>query len=746
MCIFGKKIDKSKEKIFILIVLILFFLLIKLSILFFGFDKIYEFGELQYGACARELISSHNLPFSSYYYIGSSVYKGNNSGALTSLMNILVVPFFLLFGESHLTLKLVHLSINLVTLVFLYLFLYKFFSKKIAVIASILFINGPSIATKFSLMGLGNQYETILFTILAMHIFYKIFFNNNDQSINFILFGLISALGLCLNYIFLITLTTCLLLWFIFDYRFFIRRQFLIFIVTFIVCLIPWAYYIIYKIGGVYIYSKPIYQHFLGNGAINSLIRLKDLVSTHLFNLFLLEDIGFIKGRVLSSIYYLVAVLSLCALFWQNTKYLLKLLFKNPYRKPVQISSQSVPKELFIFIYLIIFFIVCSFSDFSIGGWNSNLNFMNYRYLGSLYLFLFITIALFLDKLSFKKYMRIISNSIIIFLILVSLLSNLAFISYNKFNGGLTREGFCYLELGSRFALRFKEETNIAINLMDKVDKDNRELMYQGFTVGLTIGLIADNKLNYDNMSEYINIVNQDIDKMHYTACYEGLGIGFMQLVWEGKGRVAEGINLIKQLDQKYQGYFYRGLGIGMCMQDVFGLDSAEYLDWMMNNIDQRYLDFFYRGAGTTLGLYLGRKITNCINKINQFNTNYRRFCYYGLGETYGMRANYSNVIIYINNINQIDKDYRNYSYQGLGRGISFRYGYDINKCIAMIEKVNEEYKPDCYYGAGQGAGTKYGYDINKCKEILSQIDKKYKDNFSRGLKDGIGQFWVMGE
>ena len=433
MCIFGKNKDKSKEKIFILIGLILLFLLIKLSILFFGFDKIYDFSELQYGACARELIRSDNLPFSSYYYIGSCIYKGNNSGALTSLLSILVVPFFLLFGESYLSLKLVHLLINIVTLIFLYLFLYKFFSKKIAVITSILFINGTSISTKFSLMGLGNHYETILFTILTMYIFYKIFFDKNDHSINFILFGLISALGLCLNYIFLVTLVTCFLLWFIFDNRFFLRRQFLIFIVTLIVCLIPWAYYIIYNIGGVYIYFKPIYQHFLSNGIVNSLIRLKDLASTHLFNLFLLEDIGFIKGHFLSSIYYLLFVLSFCVLFWLNTKYLLKLLFKIPQRKQLQVPSENISKELFIFIYLIVFYIACSFSDLSIGGWHGKFDFVSYRYLGPVYLFLFITIALFLDKLSFKKYMRTISNSIIIILILISLLSNLAFISYNKF-------------------------------------------------------------------------------------------------------------------------------------------------------------------------------------------------------------------------------------------------------------------------------------------------------------------------
>jgi len=741
MLIFGKKIDKPKEKIIILVTLISFYILIKLSILFFAFDKIsgYGFRELQFGACARELIRSFGLPFSCYDYIGSGLCKLTNSCAAALLNDILAIPLFMLFGDSYLVLKLIPLLFNLAILIFLYLFLYKFFSKRIAVISSVLLIIPPSIFTKLSFGCNTNKCEFILFTIFTMYIFYEIFFTKKRNSINFILLGLITALGLCLNYIFLITLVTCFLMWFIFDKLFFLRKEFFIFIVAFIVCLAPWAYYVNHNIGGIYIYSKPIFKHFMGNGIIDSLIRFKDIISINLFNLFLLEDIGFVKGYFLGSIYYLIFILSFFVFFYLNVKYLFKLLFKIPYRKQLQIFPEDVSRELFIFIYLIVFFIAYSFSDFSIGERYSKFNIINYRFLSSIYPFLCVIIALSLNRLTFKKYLHIISNSIIIILIFVSLLSNLSFISFHKFGEGLAYEGFWYIELGNRFALRFGEKINKAVYLINQVDNDNRELMYQGFASGLITGIIID-KLDYNSIIQSIKMVNQQIEKKHRIACYEGLGLGFGQVVWED--RAMDGINFIKEIDREYQGYFYCGICEEMGSRFVFGLDSAESLEKMINNIDQSNRHFCYQGIGLNLGWNHEYNISDCINNIKQFNRNYRGYCYYGVGKAFGIKVNYNNIVNYIDKINQVDKDYRAYSYQGLGQGVTFRYGHDIKRCVEMMDKVDEAYRLYCYYGSGLAIGAKYGYDINKCKEILGQIAKKYSGNFSRGLEDGIRQFW----
>lgn len=728
---------KGKEKIIILMSLILLYLLMKLSLLFFGFDKIYGygFGETQFGACARELIRSANLPISCFDYIGAGLCKLTNSCASALLMDVLVVPFFMLFGTSYLALKLVPLSFNLVIFIFLYLFLYRFFNKRIAIITSILYIFPPSVFTSLSFGCNTNKCEFTLFTILTMYIFFVIFFNKINYRMNFILFGVISALGLCLNYIFLITIITCFLLWFILDRKFFLKSDFFIFLGAFLVSLLPWIYYVVHNIGGVYIYAKPLYGHFLGNGIVNSLIRLKGLVSTQLFNIFIMEDIGFIKGYFLGLIYYIIFLFSFCVFSWQNMKYLFKLLFKAPPKKQLQATSDNTSKMLFIFIYMVVFFITCSFSDFPVSGAYSKFNFINYRFLASTYPFLIVIIVIILDRLSFKKYISAISNSIITILILISLLSNLTLISLNRFGEGFKYEGYSYIELGTRLAIGFGEKINKAVKLINQVDSDNRELMYQGFTAGF----VRDD-FDYNHIVKLIDIVKQKIDKEHYFACLEGLGMGFGQIVWEND--VMEGIDLIKRFDPRYQGYFYQGVGLQMISRNMFGLDSPEYISRAMNKIEEFYRSFYCRGMGMNIGFSMEQDMFDCINKINQLDIDYKKDCYYGLGEAFGLRVNLHNIVNYISKINQVDGKYIIYCYQGLGRGISFRYGYYINKCIEMIDKVDEDYKPYCYYGLGIGIGAKYGYDINKCKEILGQIEKQYRDNFRQGLINGISYYW----
>jgi hypothetical protein len=730
---------KHREKISILVALIVSYLFIKLSILFFGFNKIHGYGfqELQFGACARELIRSFNSPFSCYGYIGSGLSRLTNSCAAALLNDILAVPLFMLFGESYLTLKLIPLFFNLAILISLFLFLYKFFSKKVAVITGILLVVPPSIFTNLSFACNANKCEFILFTILSMHIFYGIIFDKKEHPVNFILFGFISAVGLCLNYIFLITLAACFLVWFISDARFFLRKKFWVFMGIFTACLLPWVYYVVRNIGGVYIYSKPVYSHFLTNGVVNSFIRFRELVSSQLFNLFILEDIGLIKGYFSGGIFYLVFILSFCVFSWINMRYILQYLTGVLRRKEADAVSSAMPKEFFIFIYLLVFFMSYSFSDFALPGTYDRFNFVNYRYLASIYPFLLIIIALFFERLGFKRHMRFVSNTILTMLIAIGLLSNLAFISFGKFGEGLQYEGFGYTDLGCRFALRFGDKIDTAIKFMDRVDSGNEGLMYAGFATGL-----ACYDFSYNNVTRIIDMVDRRVDKKHHAACYEGLGIGFAQILWNG--RAQEGLDLIRQLDHRYRGYFYRGMGMEICSRNIFGLDAQEgYFDRTVGgNIEKAYRHFCYEGFGVNLGFNLGYSISDCIDSINRLDPEYRRYCYYGLGEGFGRRANYHNIPGYVAKIKHMEKDYRAYCYQGLGEGVVFRYGEDIGMCIKMIEKIEKEYRPYGYYGAGIGIGVKFGYDVNECRKILMRVDKEYRNNFLKGLEEGAGRLW----
>ena len=127
---FIRKIMAHNDAYFIPLVLVVALLCTRLLMLVSSMDKLCIEDELYRGNVAKELISGPGLRFFDYQ---RSEYEG---GAL--VMGVLAVPFFLLFGKTLFALKLVVLSFSVATLVLWYLFLYTFFDRTTAVMASAL--------------------------------------------------------------------------------------------------------------------------------------------------------------------------------------------------------------------------------------------------------------------------------------------------------------------------------------------------------------------------------------------------------------------------------------------------------------------------------------------------------------------------------------------------------------------------------------------------------------------------------
>ena len=156
---------KIKFKIFW--VLLALFILFRLSILFTSIDQIYNFEELYRGAIAKEVIDGLSLPLFDYLYTD---YEG---GSLVE--GILAVPFFLILGQTYFSLKLVTFLISVLIFSLWYYFLNNFFGKTEAVLASILITLSPPAYTKISLTSWGNHFESNLFAIVIIILFYKYF-------------------------------------------------------------------------------------------------------------------------------------------------------------------------------------------------------------------------------------------------------------------------------------------------------------------------------------------------------------------------------------------------------------------------------------------------------------------------------------------------------------------------------------------------------------------------------------------
>src|SRR3989338_10372298 len=82
--------------------LTILFLILRLAVLFSSLDKIYESEELYSGTIAREIIQGPLIPLWEYLDYKVEYFPGG-----TLVVGILAVPFFLLFGQTYIALKLV---------------------------------------------------------------------------------------------------------------------------------------------------------------------------------------------------------------------------------------------------------------------------------------------------------------------------------------------------------------------------------------------------------------------------------------------------------------------------------------------------------------------------------------------------------------------------------------------------------------------------------------------------------------
>ena len=309
----------NKRNFLPFIIVIVFFFVVKLSVLFLGIDKL-VYGEEGFQALiTKQLIDGPILPF---YDLPWNSYSGARL-----VIGLLMVPFFKLLGQNLISLKLVALLFSFTSLMLLYLFCKRFFNGKVAIITSLLFILSPPVFTRYSLITLGFHAESILFSILLIFVFFEIFFNDKKCNFHFTLLGLIGGFGVWFAYIFSITLVTCLIFWFLLDRGFFLRKNFLIFLIAFTFGFSPWIYYnLTHSFSGLYIGGKIIFPLFSTDHLIFSLAKLKNLLLNDIRNSFLFEDYISFGGKYLSAFYYLIFIISFVVMFWLNRRSLYQLI------------------------------------------------------------------------------------------------------------------------------------------------------------------------------------------------------------------------------------------------------------------------------------------------------------------------------------------------------------------------------------------------------------------------------------
>lgn len=387
------------------ILIVLFFVLVIQRLFLIVNTDSYDNESIIRGLISKHVIEGDDYSIFDYShaYDGSIVFKA-----------VIAVPFNLFFGMSLLSMRIIPLFIYLFLFVFLFFFIETNYNKKTAIITSLLLIFSPLLFTYSSFTINTSHFDGLFFSIIMMILFFKIFYNNKKTTINFILFGIFSGFGSWVYPTPLVMLLVCFIFWFAFDKKFFVKNNFFVFLISFIIGFLPRIYYNwTYHPHGMNSLEYFIYRDVLLN--LKHFIPAAKRIIIKLIPYSLFDP----KHLILSYCYYLIVLLAFITIFYLNRKSILNLLKGLIPSKKFDIKPKEISKETFILIYPVIFLAIFCFMA-------ESLNSPPHR-LVTIQPFIFIIISIFLAWLWNTRF-KVASVLIILFLLITGVYGNLILI------------------------------------------------------------------------------------------------------------------------------------------------------------------------------------------------------------------------------------------------------------------------------------------------------------------------------
>ena len=400
------------------------------------------------GLAAKHIIN--NDSYSIYSYAG--VYEGGNI-----LEYYIAIPIILLSNISNV--YLVPIIISIFILVMAYIFTRRFFNQKVAIITSLLLIMPTKFYWESNLFYYSNHLDGILFSFIILFIFYEIMYNNKMNSKYSVYFGLVSGFSYWIFPTTLVMVLTCLFFLYIFNKKFFISKNFFLFILSFFIGFFPRIYY--------YLKPAPYHLHFEKYflGEISSNLQHFFPAAKRLFIELIPHSLFDSEHLVLAYSYYFIALIAFIAIFYLNRKSILNLLKGLIPSEKFNIKPKEISKETFILIYPVIFLAIFCFM-------REGLTSPPHRLI-SIHPFIFIIISIFLVWLWNKKF-KVISLLIILFLVSTGVYGNLILI---------------------RGADQELETTKSINNLISFLDNKNIKYVYSDSFIPLALIFVSNEKI-----------------------------------------------------------------------------------------------------------------------------------------------------------------------------------------------------------------------------------------------------------
>lgn len=292
----------------------LLLLFITVRLLFIFTSPLAYFEEERHAATIGQDILEGRLRLPFWYYLDSP----HSGGSLFA--GLLAIPFYIIFGKNYLALKLAALFLNLATFIFLIFVLTKRYDQRIFLPLTVLFVISTPGYLYHSLIFIGNIEPSLIFISLLNLFLLSLYIKDETKSKLYPLgIGFLSGLGLWMQYGQVIVITEILLLLFLLDRRFYLRRDFLYFLISFFVGFSP---FIIYNISYNFVSftSDPTlldYNFFLTELNFGGIVeRLSLLLIFELPKAFQIPSILSLSPELLRNIFYAVILFFIGVALW----------------------------------------------------------------------------------------------------------------------------------------------------------------------------------------------------------------------------------------------------------------------------------------------------------------------------------------------------------------------------------------------------------------------------------------------